>query len=71
MLCRICCDPNSYENEIHTFQCGKLLSDIEIEDGVKFDDIFGSLESQIRVMNSYIHVLRKGNLFLEMKENRK
>ena len=71
MTCRICCDPKSYENEIHTFQCEKLLSDIEIEDGIKFDDIFGNLESQIRVMNSYIHVIRKRNVFLEIKENRK
>ena len=68
MSCRICCDPNTYEDDIHTFKCEKLIEDVEIEDNIYFEDIFGDLESQIRVMNSYIHLVRKRKLWLEMKE---
>ena len=36
MTCRICKDPNSYEDEIHTFNCDVLTKDESMDTSVKF-----------------------------------
>ena len=67
MICRICRDPLSYENEIHTFSCQVLTTGISLNNDVKFEHIFGNLKQQIRAAKQYNELTRKRELMLEIE----
>ena len=69
MNCRMCFDPLSYENKIHTFSCHVLTSGIPVNNEVKFEHIFGDLKQQVCAAKYYTKLIRKRNLILELKEN--
>ena len=69
MICRICCDPQSYENEIHTFSCEVLTNGMLLNKDVKFEHIFGNLSQQICAAKQYTKLIRKRNLMLEIKSD--
>ena len=68
MTCRICCDPLSYENEIHTFSCDSLTLGLPLNTDVKFEHIFGSLQQQIQAAKLYTKLIKKRNLIMEIKD---
>ena len=68
MTCRICQDPQSYEDEIHTFQyCKELTKDLTISGNVKFHDIYEDLDHQICAMKNFMKIINKRNLILELR----
>ena len=66
MSCRICKDPESYEDEIHTFSCKVLTDGLEIDEDVKFLDIYGDLTRQVQTIKSLMKIIRKRNLLLDL-----
>ena len=66
MICRICRDPESYENEIHTFNCPILTEGLELDPNVRFEHIFGELSFQITAIKNYMKIMRKRELLLEL-----
>ena len=69
MKCRICLDPESYEDEIHTFlECQILLDGLSVDKKVKFEDIYGPLNLQIPAVKNFIKIIDKRNIMLELRE---
>ena len=48
MTCRICKRIDSFEDEEHSLSCPVLLEDSHHDPGIKFTDIFGDIQKQIR-----------------------
>ena len=69
MRCKVCLDEESVEDENHTFfNCQVLLEDTEVNKTIKFDDIYGTLEQQIRAINYLMPLIRKREAILEIRE---
>ena len=66
MICRICLDDQSVEDEIHTFEVCKGLIEHNKSD-IKFRHIFGPLEQQINAITYFSRIIVKRNLILEIK----
>ena len=69
MTCRICKDPNSYEDEIHTFNCDVLTKDESMDPSIKLEHIFGSLKQQIKATKHYFKLMQKRRLILDIGES--
>ena len=68
MNCRICLDPQSFEDEEHTFSCKVLTFGLEIEEDVKFSDIYSDLPKQIHTIKYLKKIIKKCNLLLELRK---
>ena len=58
MICRICQDPQSYEDEDHTFSCQVLVDGLEIGEDVKFSDIYSNTTKQINAVKSFMKIIK-------------
>ena len=69
MSCRICRDPNSYEDEDHTFfRCSDLKHDSDTNThDIKFEDIYSDLENQIRAIKYFRNIADKRKIILELR----
>ena len=68
MKCRICEDPMSYEDEIHTFQnCPALIEDEEKDRTIKFEDIFANIDHQVCAIKYFMKFINKRKLILELR----
>ena len=69
MTCRICLEKDSYEDENHTFlECSVLLENIEINKNIKFDDVFGCLDIQVKAIKYFMRIIQKRNAILESRK---
>ena len=69
MTCRICLEKDSYEDENHTFlECSVLLENIEINKNIKFDDVFGCLDIQVKAIKYFMRIIQKRNAILESRQ---
>ena len=66
MICRLCKDLTSFEDEDHLLLC-KAVNSEQYE--VSFSDVYGDIDKQYRVTQVYKKVLRKRNLYLEAMKN--
>ena len=68
MSCRVCHQTDSYEDEEHTFfACKVLLEDIEVKKDIKFKDIFGNIESQVKSIKYFTKIIQRRNIILELQ----
>ena len=67
MSCRICLDPTSYEDEIHTFSCKELVDGLTLHDNVEFEDIYRDLDHQLRAIKNFMKIIKKRDLLLELR----
>ena len=68
MICRICKKPDSYEDEMHTFQCDELTSDIDIKTNIKFTDIFGNISKQTAAIKYFLQIIKRRELILKIRK---
>ena len=69
MICRICMDDQSREDEIHTFElCTELIE--RDQSDIKFIHVYGSLEQQIKAITYFSRISTKRNLILEIKNKK-
>ena len=69
MSCRICLQEDSFEDEEHTFfDCNVLMDDIDIEEDIKFEDVFGTLEAQIKAVKYFTKIIEKRNIILDIRQ---
>ena len=66
MQCRLCEDENSHEDENHLLNCSELVAHLETSD-VRFDDVFGDLETQIRAVKRFIKVLDRRDNIMDLR----
>ena len=66
MTCRICFDSSSIEDEIHTFENCRELSDPLFSE-IKFRHLFGEFKEQVKAINYFSHIIMKRDLILEIK----
>lgn len=59
MICRICKDPDSYKDEVHTFTCEVLTENIVGDENVKFSDIYSNLTKQINAIKYFMQIIKK------------
>ena len=68
MSCRVCLDPNSYEDENHTFtECKSLLEDRTPV--INYQDVYGTLLQQISFIKDVMPIIRKRNIFLQLSNS--
>ena len=68
MNCRICNDPSSYEDEIHTFSYCRLLIDEDDRDkSVKFEHIFANIDLQIHAVKYFMKLINKRKIMMEIR----
>ena len=66
LICRMCQELNSVEDEDHILLC-KTLNTEQYE--VTFTDVYGNIDQQYRVTQIYKKVFRKRNLYFEAMKN--
>ena len=66
LICRMCKDLNSVEDEDHILLC-KTLNTEQYE--VIYTDVYGNIDKQYRVTQIYKKVFRKRNLYFEAKKH--
>ena len=68
MKCRLCEEPGSYEDEIHTFHnCPALIEDEEKDQSIKFEDIFANIDQQVIAIKYFMKCINKRKLMLELR----
>ena len=68
-ICRVCSDEEAIEDEKHAFfHCQVLLEGTKVNNEIKFDDIYGTLDQQIRAINYMMPLIRKREVLLELVE---
>ena len=71
MQCKICNEPDSYEDVIHTLKkFTVLLKDLDIFIKVKFSDIYEDLNLQVTAVKQFMKIINKRNILLELREKR-
>ena len=68
MSCRMCLDPNSDEDEEHTFRLCKSLID-DTTPAINFQDVYGTLSQQIKFIKNAMPIIRKRNILLKIGNN--
>ena len=68
MSCRICNNPQTFEDEMHTFNCIELTHDFEINSDIKFTDIFEDLPKQIDAIKYFLRIIKRRELVLELRK---
>ena len=66
MKCRICFDSSSIEDEIHTFENCRELSDPLFSD-IKLCHLLGEFKQQVRAIKYFSQIIMKRDLILEIK----
>ena len=67
MRCRICMLPDSYENESHLLKCSDLVDNLSsAESNLKLEDIYGTLETQVRFIKHFDKIHSRRKLMLEL-----
>ena len=67
MICRACYLPETVENEIHFCETCPVFSDERGSEKLHFNDVFGTLDVQIRFVKVFKIIARKWTLILEME----
>ena len=66
MSCRLCCLPDSYEDEDHLIHCDELVIQDNQED-YKFDDVFSELDIQIKFVKFFTKIIERRKLLFELR----
>ena len=65
--CQVCQEEDSCEEESHLPLCSSLKSEIhEDEKDIRYEDVFGPLNKQIRCVKLYSKLVRRRNTILEI-----
>ena len=68
IVCRLCKDPDSFEDEIHTFESCKILIDDNVKDqSVKFEHVFADINLQVNAIQYLMKLINKQKLMLELQ----
>ena len=67
MICRACHLPETVENEIHFSETCPVFSDERGSEKLYYNDVFGTLDVQIRFVKLFKIIARKWNLILEVE----
>ena len=67
--CRTCLENDSFENESHLLKCSQLVSENDNLD-VKYEDVFLSLEKQIKAVKVFEKINRKREIVLQITRKR-
>ena len=68
MTCRWCLNPNSYEDEKHTFQeCTSLIDETKLR--LSIQDVFGTLEEQVNFVKHAIPIIRKRTILTRIQSS--
>ena len=67
MSCRACFDPLSEESEVHFSQSCEMFHKERDGEKLNFEDVFASIEFQIRFIKRFKIIARKWKLLLEME----
>ena len=67
MTCRLCKDPQSIENEEHTFSSACKSSIQVVDSESTFNDVYGSLEHQVKFINTYLDFIRKRRIIIKQQ----
>ena len=65
--CRICEIEETIEDEEHTFSCPSLLHDIEVDEPLIIDDLYGHLPNQIHLVKNMMKILMRRKIILELR----
>ena len=69
VICRACRDPQSEESEMHFCQSCEVFKSERNNECLAFENIFGSLDVQIKFIKTFKIIARKWNLILEMEKS--
>ena len=68
MICRACVDPQSIESEIHLSQSCVMFQTERNGEILDWEDVFSSIDVQIRFIKKFKLIARKWKLILEMEK---
>ena len=67
MQCRICEIEETIEDEQHTFSCPILLHDIEVDEPLRIDKLYGQLPNQIHLMKNVMKIIMRRKIILGLQ----
>ena len=71
LICRICQDMQSKEDEDHIFfHCDRLLGNISRPTNIKLEDIFGTIDKQVPAIKFFMKIIERRNILLDLLEDR-
>ena len=66
-VCRICCDPQSIDDEYHLTCCSLLKSEVRRDEThISYSDVFGSITQQISAVKLFKRLIRKRTILIEV-----
>ena len=68
LLCTLC-DTQAGESQEHLLKCPALLEEILVDKSVKYLDIFGTLEEQVKAVRYFSQIISVRKVKLKEKEN--
>ena len=66
MSCRTCGDKDTHEDESHSLSCISVVKKEEMNTNIKFDDIFGSLNQQVRAIKYFLPIIQRRAILLDL-----
>ena len=68
MECRICEIEGTIEDEEHTFNCPSLIDNIEGDEPLRFEELYGPLPKQIHLMKNVMKIIKRRKIILELRD---
>ena len=69
MVCRLCDNEDSFEDEIHSLKCPAVVNDNELDHSIEFHHVFGSINQQIKAVKYFMPIIKRRKLLLELDSN--
>ena len=67
LICRICLDPDSIEDENHLTFCPLLREEVcEDEVMIRYEDVFGPIIKQIQDVRLFMRLVKRREIYMEI-----